>query len=81
MSVMASSFSITLGNQTKYFVAPPAGTPADAVERAVASQFGLAFGSFGIRSRGGDDAGTAGYFHAGLQGHWEIMPIPGMCAR
>lgn len=71
------AFSVTHRGATKSFVAPPADVSAGAVEWAVASQFGLAVGSFGISIRGGSQAGTAGSFHAALRGDWDIVMIPG----
>ncbi len=72
---MAYAFSVTHGETKKFFPAPPPAIGGDAVERAVASQFHIPFGTFGICS---SVNGQAGYFHAGLQGDWDLVLIPGL---
>ncbi len=74
---MAYTFSVTYKGVTKYFspplTIPP--IPPDEVRRNVAAEFDLPFGSFSIRSR---TDGQIGYFHAALQGDWELILFPGL---
>ena len=71
---MASAFSLSHAGTTKHFKTPPAGTSVEEVRRTIASSFSLPVGCFGIFSRGG---GEVVFIHAGLQGDFDLVLIPG----
>ena len=50
---------------------PPAGASEGGIEKAVAVSFGLPMGTFAILQ-----GGNGGFFHAGLEGEWELALIP-----
>ena len=67
---MAYAFSISYKSRTEYFTPPPGTSPQD-IKEAVAGAFSIPIGSFTIRR-----AGVAGFFHAALEGDWELFLIP-----
>lgn len=70
---MAYAFCVRYQGRNEFF-SPPAGTSNVDIKEAVAAAFNVPVGSFAIRRES-----EAGFFHAGLRGHWELVEIRGRC--